>query len=135
MNDGDATDREGSFVDRLGELVLLAFATGDSVEGSWYLISGHLMVPDVSVTITRIDDSLGTQPVERTVSSTDPRPFEAKLETFVLSEYAAGEPLAGTWELRYGRQELPAWEVTIEFGDAEAEGDAGGFPLRTPDGR
>lgn len=133
MSDPRGSTREGdTFLDRLGELVLLSFATGQTVEGSWFFVNSHRMVPDMTVAIVRTDDGRNTLSGDGTVSGTDPREFDRKLESFLLAEFALGERIVGTWELRYDREELPSWDVSIELGDVEFEGELDGFPLRTP---
>lgn len=133
MSDPGGSNRgSDAFLDRLGELVLLSFATGQSVEGSWLFVNGHRMVPDVTVEIVRTDGGRSTLSGDGTVSGTDRRAFDRKLESFLLAEFALGERIVGTWELRYDRAALPAWDVSIEFGELEFVGEADGFPLRTP---
>lgn len=130
---GDSGGDTGSFLDRFGELVLLAHASGQAVEGSWYVVIDNPVVPDVHVEITRIDDDPRPGPQESTVSGTDDRPFEHQLESFLLTAFAEGEEITGTWVLRYGRREFPGWEVEIQLGLAGADDGTDPYPVGTPD--
>lgn len=120
-------DGSGAFVDRLGELLLLSFASGQSVEGDWYLVNGHRMIPDLAVSIARVDGSVCRPPDEGRATVTDTRPFDAKLEGFLLTEFADGESIEGTWELRYPRPELPAWDVDVDLDEVTFESVPDGF--------
>lgn len=112
---------DGSFVDRLGELVLLSYATGQAVEGSWTFVTGDRMIPDLYVAIDRIDGAGGPPADDATVASPDDRAFDAKLERFLLVEFASGKTVAGTWELRYARAELPVWTVDVDIDGVDVE--------------
>lgn len=126
------TGGDGSFLDRLGELVLLAHASGQAVEGSWYIVIDNPMVPDVHVEIVRLDSTPGSGRRGSSVLGAE-RPFEAKIESFLLTAFAEGEEITGTWELWYGGGQLPTWRVVIELGAAGADGGLNGYPVGAHD--
>lgn len=111
----------GQFVDRLGELVLLSFAAGQDVEGTWALVNDDRMVPDLYVSIDQLGDGRDAPLREPALTGTDVRDFESKLQSFLLREFSEGETVAGTWELRFARAELPAWRVAVELDGAKDE--------------
>lgn len=45
--------------------------------------------------------------------------FERALEALVLSSYADGVPVEGTWEFAVPVADAPDWTVTIERSDSE----------------
>lgn len=130
MSDADGGD---AFVDRLGELVLMSFAIGQSVVGSWYFVHTDRMIPDVTVTITATGVG-GSRAGGGTLAGTDPRPFDVKLESFLLAEFAAGEQVAGSWELAYSRGGIPTWTVDVRFDDVGPGSGEDRFQLSPPDG-
>lgn len=105
----------GPFVERLAELLLLSYAGGQDVEGDWPLVNEDRMVPDLYVSIDPSGGGGDASRQEATVTGTDTRAFESKLESFLLRAFADGEAVAGAWELRFPRAELPAWRVEIEL--------------------
>lgn len=130
MSDANgASAGAGTFPDRLGEFVLLAFATGQRVEGEWYLFNAHRMVPDINVTVTRLDAERSGPAEGGTVAATDARPFEVKLESFLLREYADGESIVGTWKLEYARGALPTWSVDVDLGKVSVDANPDEFTV------
>lgn len=116
MTSGDsAGTAPGGFEREVGEFLLVAFAAGEDVEGEWRLMDTDPMVPDVSVTVTRIDcgPSVPAADEDATFAPGDPEDFKTRLQSFVLERFADGEDIEGSWVVRFAREPLPDWEVTI----------------------
>lgn len=107
---------DGEFRARLSEFLLIAYAAGDELAGEYHLPNSDESIPNLSVRISRASSGpAGLRPAsERPVEPTDGREFRVKLEEFLLTEYARGVRLAGTWHVRFPWGDLPEWTVGIE---------------------
>lgn len=119
---------DDSFEDRLGRFLLIAHASGAAVEGEWNLRDIHRMVPDVEVVIDRaVTDPDGSGSAD---GPARPPGFEGRLHAFVLERFSEGDDIEGVWTIRYPRETVPDWDVTITLDDAESVG----IDERPPDG-
>lgn len=111
------------FEREFGRFLLVAYASGDDVEGEWHLMDTDRMVPDINVIVTRLDSG---PPVPAfgdgaTFTPSGPADFKRRLQAFVLEQFADGADIEGTWNIRFARGSLPDWEVSIATGtDFEA---------------
>lgn len=112
-------DDEG-FETRLGRVLLVAFAAGESVEGNWQLTFDDDFVPDVRVSVLRVDPEGDAPSTETTFEPAGYDDFETELRSFLLGEFADGTRIEGSWTVRYAREALPAWDVYVEVNDADA---------------
>lgn len=120
-----------SFVARLGHLLLVAFAAGQSVNGEYDLSTETVMIPRIRVSILREGPGGDSRPDESTVEL-DHEDFGTALETFLLSEYARGVRMEGVWTVRYARPSLPEWSVDVEVADPATGGEDDSAPPETP---
>lgn len=113
------------FERQLGRFLLVAYASGDDVEGEWHLLDTDPMVPDVTVIVTPIDSGPASpsSSEEATFTPNGPTDFKSRFQTFVLERFANNDDIEGTWVVRYARESLPDWEVSISTSaDAEFPG-------------
>jgi hypothetical protein len=130
MTDSPVRVSEG-FVDRLGHLLLVAFAAGKPIEGEYDLAVEAELIPEVRVSILR-EQPGDENPSESATVELDVDGFETALETFLLAEYARGIEIDGVWTVRYARSSLPEWSVDVEVSEpAAGAGDDPESP-RTP---
>lgn len=104
-----------SFEWDLGRFLLLAYATGDPVEGSWVLLDPHQMVPDIEVVVDRVDRSSGAPAFDEhaTTACRGSPDFKGRLHRFVLEQFSRGSDIDGEWRVRFARMDLPKWNVRI----------------------
>lgn len=110
------------FERHLGRFLLLAYASGDEVVGNWLLLDSDDMVPNLEVTIERVDAGGGAT-VDHAGATAFPASradFRERLQTFVLERFVEGDDVEGIWRVRFPRTSLPTWEVRISS-DADAE--------------
>lgn len=110
-----------AFVDRLGHLLLVAFAAGNPVEGEYDLAAEAASIPEIRVSILR-EEAPDGHPFDAPTVDLDVAEFGAALETFLLAEYARGVALDGVWTVRYARSSLPEWSVDIEVAEPASGG-------------
>lgn len=121
MVSSDPPIRPDTFDGRLARLLLVAFARGVDVEGSWTLATDDRVISPLSVTIARAD--VGPSLAEPT---SDEPAFADALEHFLLAEFADGVDIEGSWSLRFARQQIPAWDVEVEFSEMSPRSDPNG---------
>jgi|GEM_PF-2527988 len=124
-----------TFVSRLGHLLLVAFATGQSVRGEYDLSAQTAMIPEIHVSILRESAGSDRGTGETTVELAHEE-FGTALETFLFSEYARGIRMDGVWTVHYARPSLPEWSVDIEVAEPATgnEDDPGApEPPQAPD--
>lgn len=113
----DSSDKAASerFEQEIGRFLLVAFAAGEDVEGEWHLMDTDPMVPDVNVTVTRVDSGPAVPKSSEgvTFAPSEPADLKTRLQAFVLERFADGEDIEGTWMVRFARGPLPDWEVSI----------------------
>lgn len=114
MDESDDATGE-TFRRDLGRLLLLAYASGEDVEGEWHLMDTDRMVPDVTVAVTRLDSgpSVPAFGEAATFAPAGPSGFKTRLQRFVLERFADGTDIEGTWEISFARESVPTWEVTV----------------------
>lgn len=120
-----------SFERRLWRFLLVAYASGEDVEGVRYLTDDDRFVPDFRVVVEpaqpRVDVRAAPEPARH--GPAGPSSFSERLRAFVLEQFARGVDVEGTWTLRFPRAHLPDWTVRISI-HAEAETVGG---ARSPD--
>lgn len=115
MEHDDTTEE---FEDRLWQFLLESFARGDRVAQTWYLVHTEELIPDVVVDIERVDGDGDSDPRQTGVE----RDFKTGLQDFLLDAFVNGD-ITGQWEVRYTREELPAWNVEITTESDETRHD------------
>lgn len=108
-----------TFEDRLARFLLVAFARGVDVEGTWKLAGDDPVISELRGSITRT----GEGPTLAEPQADDPV-FADQFETFLLEEFAEGVDVEGTWAVRFSRPEIPAWDVDITFSHGQSGADA-----------
>lgn len=121
MVSADPPVRPETFEGRLARLLLVAFARGVDVEGTWDLATDDPIIAPLSVTIARAD--VGPTLTEPTA---DEPGFADALEHFLLTEFADGVDVEGSWSLRFARQQIPAWDVEVAFDETAQRSDETG---------
>lgn len=114
---GVADDRPDTFEARLAKFVLYAFARGVGVEGTRHLTGAASPIPDLTVTVMRVDRDPTVDPS----STPDDPEFPARLQRFLLEEFAEGTEIVGSWSIRFPRPGLPAWDVEIEMSGMDTD--------------
>lgn len=110
MVPSDRPIRPETFEGRLERFLLVAFARGVDVEGTWELATGDPVIAPLSVTVARAD----VGPTLTQATGDDPT-FADALEHFLLTEFADGVDIEGSWAVRFARQPIPAWDVDVAF--------------------
>lgn len=111
---------DDDFADRLGWIVLKAYASGIKVQGDWVLLDSHDEVPDIVVEIEPVSVSYDAQ----RVTDTDSRlvtAFKSYLQSFLLREFGTGTAIRGDWQVRFVPNALPSWDVTIQLPELDAD--------------
>ena len=104
-------EEPGDLGGRLRLLLLEAYADRVDVEGEWYLLTADSMIPNVTVTIERINAGAGTRHDADTTDSSGT--FMQRLQELLLDAFAAGTTVTGSHECRYAAPPIPDWQVEI----------------------
>ena len=116
------------FATSIKRFVLLSYAAGWDVEGTWAFVDTDANVPDFVVEITRTNGGTTTchSDVAGETALTGVEDFKTGLYDVLLGAYAAGHTVTGTWQLRYAPVALPEWELRIHRVGSErnAENDS-----------
>ena len=121
---------EDTFESRLGTLLIDAYVADVDPEGTWEFTDADELIPAISVTIDRIDESAivlshNTGEKHSTDGNTHRDHFPEALKSMLYEEFGRGPELNGSWTLQFPRRCIPTWSVRIDVESLLEEGAEG----------